>query len=635
MIFDDAKSSLIFADHSNSYADGCNLYWSSLNVIGPETTSSNIVNRLKTPIKARKILHNVSGMAESGKLLAIMGSSGAGKTTLLNVLTSRNLDNLDVQGTILLDGKRTNKWKMREISAFVQQHDVFVGTLTAREHLNFMARLRMGPQFSKCDRELRVETVINQMGLQKCADTIIGIPNQLKGLSCGEKKRLAFASEILTCPKILFCDEPTSGLDAFMAATVVQALRRLADEGMTVIITIHQPSSQIYSLFHNVCLMACGRIIYLGPGDQAVSLFENCGYPCPPFYNPADHLIRTLAVIDNDRATSLQTIAKIRNGFYRSDLGKEMLAIGQAQVNESARSDSFGSERTAAFFAQEYKTSFYNQFCALLWRSWITVIRDPNLLSVRLFQVVITALITGIVYFQTPITSATIISLNGILFNHIRSLNFMLQFPNVPVITAELPIVLRENANGIYKTSAYFVAKNVAELPQYIILPVLFNCIVYWMSGLYPNFSNFCFASFIAILITNVAISVSYAVATIFANTDVAMTILPIFVVPVMAFGGFFISLSTIPPYFIWLRDLSYFKYGYEALAINQWESVHVIPDCFNSTISCPKSGQEVLEQIDFAAGNKIEDAIILFLMFILIRIVAFIALMLRSFSSQ
>lgn len=104
------------------------------------------------------------------------------------------------------------------MSAFVQQHDMFVGTMTAREHLQFMARLRMGDQYySDHERQLRVEQVLTQMGLKKCADTVIGIPNQLKGLSCGEKKRLSFASEILTCPKILFCDEPTSGLDAFMA----------------------------------------------------------------------------------------------------------------------------------------------------------------------------------------------------------------------------------------------------------------------------------------------------------------------------------------------------------------------------------------------------------------------------------
>ena len=54
------------------------------------------------------------------------------------MLTLRNLSTLDVQGEVVLDGKRANKWKLREVSAFVQQHDMFVGTLTVRENLQFM-----------------------------------------------------------------------------------------------------------------------------------------------------------------------------------------------------------------------------------------------------------------------------------------------------------------------------------------------------------------------------------------------------------------------------------------------------------------------------------------------------------------
>ncbi|VDM73782.1 unnamed protein product [Strongylus vulgaris] len=148
----------------------------------------------------------------------------------------------------------------------------------------------------------------------------------------------------------------------------------------------------------------------------------------------------------------------------------------------------------------------------------------------------------------------------------------------------ELPIVLRENSNGVYTISTYFLGKNIAELPQYIILPAIYNAIVYWMAGLVPDVGTFIFATFICALIANVAISVSYATATIFGSTDVAMTYLPIFVVPMLAFGGYFITYDAIPGYFKWLSSLSYFKYSYEALAINEWEMIDVIPG--NSKIS-------------------------------------------------
>lgn len=233
----------------------------------------------------------------------------------------------------------------------------------------------------------------------------------------------------------------------------------------------------------------------------------------------------------------------------------------------------------------------------------------------------------------------------------------------------------------------FLITTDCFQLPQYIILPILYNTIVYWLSGLYPNFWNYCFASLVTVLITNVAISIceflilseahrlvaAYAVATIFANTDVAMTVLPIFVVPIMAFGGFFITFDAIPSYFTWLSSLSYFKsvhhwfsfpvidfcrYGYEALAINEWESIPVIPECFNTSVTayalnnCPKNGLEVLDsvrfknqsiiklltfllQIDFSAANKMFDIAILFVMFIGIRIIAYFALLVRSYNNN
>lgn len=95
-----------------------------------------------------------------------------------------------------------------------------------------------------------------------------------KGISGGERKRLSFASEILTDPSLMFCDEPTSGLDSFMALNVVQVLKHLTENGKTVITTIHQPSSEIFSLFDKILLLAEGRIAFLGTPDEARLFFE-------------------------------------------------------------------------------------------------------------------------------------------------------------------------------------------------------------------------------------------------------------------------------------------------------------------------------------------------------------------------
>lgn len=116
-------------------------------------------------------------------------------------------------------------------------------------------------------------TIDFQIGLKKCEHTMIGQTGIIKGLSGGEKKRLSFAAEVLTNPSLMFCDEPTSGLDSFMALNVVQVLKAMAQNGKTVICTIHQPSSEVYALFDKLLLLAEGRVAFLGSPEEANIFF--------------------------------------------------------------------------------------------------------------------------------------------------------------------------------------------------------------------------------------------------------------------------------------------------------------------------------------------------------------------------
>ncbi len=76
------------------------------------------------------------------------------------------------------------------------------------------------------------------MGLKDCANSIVG-SNLLKGISGGERRRCTIAIHILTDPRILLLDEPTSGLDGFTAASIMEVLKGLADQGRTIVMTIH------------------------------------------------------------------------------------------------------------------------------------------------------------------------------------------------------------------------------------------------------------------------------------------------------------------------------------------------------------------------------------------------------------
>lgn len=208
--------------------------------------------------KTLQILQDVSGIVYPGEILAIIGSSGAGKTTLMDILASRNKEGA-VTGSIRVNGKAPDKY-FRRISGYVTQDDCLLATQTVRETLDFYAEVRLPRSVSPAQKKNRVENIIDALGLEKVRDSRIG-DSAARGISGGEKKRVNVGSELITDPGILFCDEPTTGLDSFNAQSVMQHLRELANQGRTIICTIHQPRSTIFELFDKILLLSRGAVI--------------------------------------------------------------------------------------------------------------------------------------------------------------------------------------------------------------------------------------------------------------------------------------------------------------------------------------------------------------------------------------
>jgi ABC-type multidrug transport system ATPase subunit len=121
-----------------------------------------IIKRVVIPTK--QIIYDVEGIAKPGKLLAIMGASGAGKTTLLNFLTMRNNGNLKASGVVKLNGKVINSSdELASISGYVQQDDIFIGTIKVKEHLRFQAMLKLGKSYTTEEKNERVEEVLRDV----------------------------------------------------------------------------------------------------------------------------------------------------------------------------------------------------------------------------------------------------------------------------------------------------------------------------------------------------------------------------------------------------------------------------------------------------------------------------------------
>ncbi|BAT10023.1 Os10g0163290 [Oryza sativa Japonica Group] len=187
--------------------------------------------------------------------------------------------------------------------AYVTQDNVLMTTLTVREAIYYSAQIQLPDTMSTAEKLARGDDTVREMGLTGALDIRIG-GRSSKGISGGQQKRLSICLDILTCPRLLFLDEPTSGLDSAASFHVMSRITSLAArEGMTIVAVVHQPCSEVFELFHGLCLLASGSTIFFGPASTAAEFFASNGYPCPPMRNPSDHFLRTVNK-DFDKARS-------------------------------------------------------------------------------------------------------------------------------------------------------------------------------------------------------------------------------------------------------------------------------------------------------------------------------------------
>ncbi|SEM24452.1 FHA domain-containing protein [Streptacidiphilus jiangxiensis] len=216
----------------------------------------------------RTLLDGVTFPVAEKCLLAVAGPSGAGKSTLLNALTGLRPAE---QGSVRYDGRDLYRdyAELRQRIGLVPQDDILHTQLTVRRALGYAAELRFPGDTSKAERQARVAEVITELGLEQRAGQVIS------SLSGGQRKRVSVALELLTKPSLLFLDEPTSGLDPGMDRSVMHMLRRLADDGRTVVVVTHSVLS--LDVCDRLLLLAPGgRIAFYGPPAEALPFF---GFP--------------------------------------------------------------------------------------------------------------------------------------------------------------------------------------------------------------------------------------------------------------------------------------------------------------------------------------------------------------------
>ena len=314
------------------------------------------------------------------------------KTSLLNILAGRagSRGRISISSDIRLNNYsvRTTNINVRKHIAFVAQDDSLQVTSTPREAIYFSAKLRLPRSTTEKMLEKLVKRMIQELGLTHCADTIVG-GALIKGISGGERKRTSVGVELVVKPAMVFLDEPTSGLDSFSAVQLCQVLKKVANAGSSVLFTIHQPASEIFSSFDRLILMNKGRVMYQGLVEDVPDYFKERGHPVPPNYNPADWIMNV--------AQSFDLAELDKAGFFP----KDNRVLADPFTGHVDGKDELGITLTSRHASEEFDDTpvgMPTQIAMLFARELKNLRRDKASIGARFGFTIFLAVLVGVIF---------------------------------------------------------------------------------------------------------------------------------------------------------------------------------------------------------------------------------------------
>ncbi|KAJ7976232.1 ABC transporter G family member [Quillaja saponaria] len=530
--------------------------------------------------KTKTLLNDISGEARDGEILAVLGASGSGKSTLIDALANR-IAKGSLKGTVTLNGEVLDSRLLKVISAYVMQDDLLFPMLTVEETLMFAAEFRLPRILSKSKKKMRVQALIDQLGLRNAAKTVIGDEGH-RGVSGGERRRVSIGIDIIHDPILLFLDEPTSGLDSTSAFMVVKVLQRIAQSGSIVIMSVHQPSYRILGLLDRLIFLSRGQTVYSGSPTQLPLFFAEFGHPIPENENRTEFALDLIRELEGSPGGT-KSLVEFNKSWQsmkhtsNSEPDRHGLSLKEAISASISRGKLVSGATTnnntsPTSMVPTFANPFWIEMAVLSKRSITNSRRMPELFGIRLGAVLVTGFILATMFWQLDNSPKGVQERLG-FFAFAMSTTFYTTADALPVFLQERYIFLRETNHNAYRRLSYIISHALVALPSLIFLSLAFSATTFWAVGLDGGFSGFLFyfliifASFWAG--NSFVTFLSGVVPQVMLGYTIVVAILAYF----LLFSGFFINRDRIPGYWIWFHYLSLVKYPYEAVLQNEFDN--------------------------------------------------------------
>jgi ABC-type multidrug transport system ATPase subunit/ABC-type multidrug transport system permease subunit len=466
----------------------------------------------------------------------------------------------------LYSGLKGEEIDLIKLVGLVDQTDNHIPTLTVRETFKFADMCVNGrpedqPEEMRDIAALRTELFLQILGLENCADTVVGNA-LLRGVSGGERKRVTVGEVLVGGQSLFLCDEISTGLDSAATFDIIKALRTWCKTlGGSVIVALLQPTPEVVEQFDDILMINEGHMLYHGPRTEILEYFEERGFSCPPRVDPADFLIEVTSgrgsqytngrVPKKDLAVSSEDF---NNLFCQSSIYKKTHEAISTGFNEHQfdNPEDFKKAKSVANLARskqnsEFGLAFVPSTLLLLNRQKLIWLRDPPLLWGKVFEAIVVGLVLGMIYYNVSSTYY----LRMIFFSIAL---FQRQAWQQITISFQLRgVFYKQRARNFFRTTSYAIAETIVQVPVNLIVSFILGTFFYFMSGLTRTFEKYivfflvlvCFQHAIGAYMTMLSsLSPSITVGQALAGISVAFFLL---------FSGNIILADLIPEYWIWM----------------------------------------------------------------------------------
>ncbi|XP_047128851.1 uncharacterized protein LOC100203026 isoform X1 [Hydra vulgaris] len=536
---------------------------------------------------SKDILKNVCGEINPGEVFAIMGPSGAGKSSLLNLLAGRKIKGVLSGGVVLINGENCSKLLRRKIG-YVMQEDIFFPNLTIRQTLEFVGKIRLPDSMKWSEKLAVVDKVIDDLGLRKCENTVIGDSYNPHGCSGGERKRCSIAVELITNPACIILDEPTTGLDSSTAFNLIKTLKNLAlKEKHAICVTIHQPSSQVFHMFDKLMLLCNGTVMFFGKNANVLPFFESIGLPVYPNWNPADFFIEKLKKTDvqakmierfkmfqsNMVQESNCVVTEIILNAFENNASDECKVV---DIQVDNQTQAIRKHSKIEIVRNKWPTSYQTQVLALWNRSFVQSKGDV-FNAIYFTQAILACLITGLLWFNTPYDADSSVDREGSIFFVMTYLFIDVAFGTIFSFPFENKVIAKERAAGMYHLSAFYTVKNTVDLSILVVPQLMIYTITYWVIGLNRS-PIFLLGLLNVFLMTAVSQSVGLIIGGSVKSLHKCILFFVIISIGGQPLAGFFTK--KLPTWLSWIRYISVYTYFYNVFIRMEFEYAQKVFKC-------------------------------------------------------